>query len=132
MGLKFTHGGAVTIEAAGDSQLFSLTLRISVTDSGIGINLKNKVSYFPLSHKAILLSHASMAELDSGLAISQKLVSLMGGEIGVISALGKGSTFWFTTTLTIPDESMVSSAKPLTSPIPPLKSLHSQLISPIF
>ncbi len=122
-GIKFTPQGAVSIEVTIESQtLTTLTLRISVTDSGIGITPEKQSQLFSSFTQGDSSISRQYGGTGLGLAISQKLVHLMGGEIGVVSSLGVGSTFWFTTTLTIPDDSMLASTAPLsTPPILPLK-----------
>ena len=121
-GIKFTHEGAVSIEVTIDSQSSAaLTLRISVTDSGIGISPEKQSQLFSSFTQGDSSTSRHYGGTGLGLAISQKLVHLMGGEIGVVSSLGSGSTFWFTTTLSTPHESMVSNSNTLAPTIPLLK-----------
>ena len=94
--IKFTEKGEVKITAAPESQFESGPgVLFTVNDSGIGI---------PDSKTGMLFQ--SFSQLDSsstrryggtglGLSISSKLVSLMGGKIGVRSNYGQGSSFWF-------------------------------------
>ncbi|WP_378955723.1 response regulator [Pelosinus sp. sgz500959] len=120
-GIKFTHQGAISIDVTIDSQtLTQLILRISVTDSGIGISPEKQLQLFSSFTQGDSSISRRYGGTGLGLAISQKLVHLMGGEIGVISSLGKGSTFWFTTPLTKPKELLIPNTKPI-SVMPDLK-----------
>jgi PAS domain S-box-containing protein len=100
--VKFTSKGRIEIQVSKERQSPGLeedhevTLRFSVSDTGIGI---------PQDRLHILF--APFTQVDSsttrkyggtglGLAISKQLAELMGGRIGVESAPGQGSTFWFT------------------------------------
>jgi len=108
-GIKFTHQGTVSINVTIDSQtLTTLSLRISVTDSGIGMSQQQQDQLFSLFTQGDSSIARHYGGTGLGLAISQKLVHLMGGDIGVVSSLGKGSMFWFTTTLTKPKGSVVA------------------------
>jgi len=93
--IKFTEQGGVTVTLEPVREKTLLTLRFSVTDTGIGI---------PEDKRSLLFE--SFCQVESaypkkhpgtglGLAISKRLVELMGGEIGVESREGKGSTFFF-------------------------------------
>ena len=107
--IKFTHRGAVSVDVTIDAQTSTtLTLRISVTDSGIGISPEQQLQLFSSFTQGDSSISRHYGGTGLGLAISQKLVHLMGGDIGVISAVDKGSTFWFTTTLTKPHDAVVT------------------------
>lgn len=86
--IKFTQEGSIRFgyQRAGDK------LRFYVTDTGCGIEPEKKGMVFNRFVK--LNSFAQGTGL--GLAICQMIVKKLGGEIGVESELGKGSTFWFT------------------------------------
>jgi PAS domain S-box-containing protein len=95
--VKFTDKGsvnlAVTVEARDTSRVI---LRFAVTDSGLGmseVTLKNLFQPFVQGDSSITRRFGGTG---LGLAICRGLVERMGGRIGVESALGKGSTFWFT------------------------------------
>ncbi len=98
--IKFTEHGGIVIRAAVDSENeSSVSLRISVTDTGIGI-LADKQEFLFQSFSQLDASHSRrFGGTGLGLAISKQLVEMMGGEIGAISETGRGSTFWFSVTL---------------------------------
>ncbi len=125
-GIKFTQRGAVSVDVTVDAQTnTTLTLRISVTDSGIGISPEQQRQLFSSFSQADSSISRHYGGTGLGLAISQKLVHLMGGDIGVVSSLDKGSTFWFTTTLTKPHDSVVTANVLTDFPSPPNAKLST-------
>jgi signal transduction histidine kinase len=100
--MKFTPSGHILIAVECEGQeASSASVRVSVTDTGIGIPPEKIGSLFERFSQA----HASIARryggTGLGLAISKKLVELMGGSIHVESHVGQGSTFWFTLPLVL-------------------------------
>jgi len=99
--VKFTpDGGAVTL----DSRLVSrqdgrCRLRISVSDTGIGITEGQKARLFHDFEQAEAGTARRFGGTGLGLAISRNIVEMMGGEIGVESEPGRGSVFTFTVSL---------------------------------
>jgi CheY-like chemotaxis protein len=91
--VKFTERGTVRI---GVSQLGESQLKVSVTDSGIGISEEQLNRMFVRFTQADSSTTRRYGGTGLGLAISKTLVELMGGTIGVTSQPGVGSTFWFT------------------------------------
>jgi CheY-like chemotaxis protein len=90
--VKFTEGGSVLIAA---EELDATHVKISVTDSGIGITEEQLATLFQGYAQADTSIARRFGGTGLGLAISKTLVELMGGEIGAHSRPGAGSTFWF-------------------------------------
>ena len=93
--IKFTpDGGRITLSARLEDG--ARWVRVTVSDTGIGIAPQDHAKLFQ-EFVQIDASHARRYEgTGLGLALSKRLVELHGGAIGLESALGKGSTFWFT------------------------------------
>ena len=98
--LKFTARGEVTVWLhllAQDAQ--TLTLKCAVTDTGIGIHPQAQTGLFTAFSQADGSTTRQFGGTGLGLAIVKQLVQLMGGEVGIASTPGQGSTFWFTVQL---------------------------------
>lgn len=100
--LKFTRRGEVALNVSlekitGDNA----HLRFEVRDSGIGIKQEKQKEIFTAFSQADESTTRQFGGTGLGLAICRQLVNMMGGEIGMESTEGRGSTFWFTTLFTI-------------------------------
>ncbi len=94
--IKFTEQGHVLIEVVSEEVSGSQLLRIGVRDTGIGIPRDKHPLLFQKFSQVDGSSTRKFGGTGLGLAISKQLVELLGGEIGVESAPGHGSHFWFT------------------------------------
>ncbi len=98
--LKFTSHGNVQVSVGGllrdDDQVM---VRIAVRDTGIGIAPDDQKRVFEPFTQADSGTTRKYGGTGLGLSVSRDLVRMMGGEMGVTSTPGKGSTFWFTVTL---------------------------------
>jgi signal transduction histidine kinase/CheY-like chemotaxis protein len=94
--IKFTANGGVTVEvlAAGDPVVGPAAL-LRVTDTGIGIDAAASARLFRAFSQADSATTRKYGGTGLGLAIVLRLVTLMGGSVGMESAPGNGSTFWF-------------------------------------
>jgi signal transduction histidine kinase len=89
--LKFTSRGEIAIGVSLDQE--PSLLRFTIIDTGPGISREGQARLFQRFEQ---LEEGQQNGTGLGLAISKELVQLMGGEIGVTSEEGMGSTFWFT------------------------------------
>jgi len=94
--IKFTDSGKINVDVSVENTNTTIvTLLIEVTDTGIGIDPSKQKTIFDNFSQADTSTTRRFGGSGLGLTISQKLVELMGGEIGVESEEAKGSRFWF-------------------------------------
>lgn len=94
--IKFTEKGHVVVRVMLEKDgVDSAIIRVSVTDSGIGLSKQQQKTLFEAFAQADTSTTRKYGGTGLGLVISKKLVEEMGGQIGVDSEPGKGATFWF-------------------------------------
>ena len=98
--IKFSKQGQITVRAhAIEEDSLGLLLRIEVSDQGIGISPEQQARLFHAFTQADDSSTRKYGGTGLGLVISKRLAKLMGGDVGVVSEAGIGSTFWLTVRL---------------------------------
>lgn len=98
--LKFTQSGSVLVTAdCSHETTDAVWLRVTVQDTGIGLNPEQITRVFSPFHQADSTITRKYGGTGLGLSISKRFVALMGGEIGVESIGESGATFWFTVRL---------------------------------
>ena len=103
--VKFTPQGYVLIDVAGEQTDGIAALRITVQDTGIGIPADKVDAVFEKFTQAEGSTTRRFGGTGLGLAISRHLVEMMGGQVGVDSVFGEGSTFWVQLPLPVADQS---------------------------
>ncbi|MCT7985343.1 ATP-binding protein [Laspinema sp. A4] len=95
--IKFTPSGSISLEAKLEGKTNRKTrVYFQVTDTGIGIPPEAQANLFQSFSQVDPSTSRQYGGTGLGLAICEQLVSIMQGEIGVISEVNQGSTFWFT------------------------------------
>ncbi|MCE3288796.1 MAG: sensor histidine kinase/response regulator [Caulobacter sp.] len=121
--LKFTEAGEIRVAVARKGG----TLRFQVSDTGIGIAPGPLAKLFGRFEQADASTSRRYGGTGLGLAICRQLTELMGGEIGVESELGKGTTFTFTLPLPRVGDSRAE-ALPAVPPTPPDAELTGETL----
>jgi signal transduction histidine kinase/ActR/RegA family two-component response regulator len=101
--VKFTEAGSITLKARliGESA-DNYHVRFEVIDTGIGIAEADQAKLFEAFSQVDGSITRQYGGTGLGLAITRRLAELMGGEVGVLSKPGQGSTFWLTARLGLP------------------------------
>ena len=94
--VKFTDVGEVLLKVIPEQEeAGAVTLRFEVRDTGIGISEEGHRRLFQSFSQGDGSATRRHGGTGLGLVISKQLAEMMGGEIGVDSSPGQGSTFWF-------------------------------------
>ncbi|HTZ46124.1 MAG TPA: response regulator [Verrucomicrobiae bacterium] len=95
--VKFTEQGEIVVKArVQEEDATGQLVCFSVSDTGIGLTEEQMGRLFQAFEQADASTTRQHGGTGLGLAISKRLAQLMGGDVGVSSTVGKGSTFWFT------------------------------------
>jgi CheY-like chemotaxis protein len=128
--LKFTEHGTVVIRARFDpadgSDSQQGYLRFDVVDDGEGIPAEVQERLFTRFSQGNPMGARRFRGTGLGLAIVKRLAELMGGEVGFASALGAGSTFWFTVEASVGRAPAAVPAAVAAAPSRPLRVLVAE------
>jgi len=123
--IKFTERGTITLRAAVQEETATdRLLRWEVEDTGIGISPADQPRLFTPFEQVDGSMTRKHGGTGLGLSICKRLVEMMGGEIGVDSAPGRGAKFWFTVRLGLPAASAVATPQVTAGAIPSAPTFH--------
>jgi PAS domain S-box-containing protein len=120
--VKFTEQGEVSVKVLAQTATSDTsTLRVEIKDTGIGMSPEGQTLLFQPFAQADNSTARRFGGTGLGLSISKNLIDLMKGSIGVESALGQGTCFWFTLPLQSVDN-------PASAPLPDLSGKRALIV----
>ena len=124
--VKFTPAGEIEVSVSvRDLDAASVLLHFAVRDTGIGLKPEQIGRLFQNFQQADTSTSRTYGGTGLGLAISKQLAEQMGGQVGVHSVFGQGSTFWFTARLGLPMDVRESAAPA------PVEPTHTALLQSV-
>jgi TMAO reductase system sensor TorS len=125
--IKFTDRGRVLVAVIHQGDVHArVSLRFEVSDSGAGIPVEAQARLFQEFSQVDQPATRRVGGTGLGLAISKRIITAMGGTIGVTSAPGQGSTFWFTVDLPRALGEVKRDGPQTETPVPPLEILVAE------
>lgn len=115
--IKFTSKGSVTLRVSLDVRPNDVAAQFDVTDTGPGIDAATRARLFQPFVQADASTTRSFGGTGLGLAIAKALANLMGGELGLNSAPGGGSTFHLRIDIQRPAAGFIPAAEAVAAPL---------------
>jgi Signal transduction histidine kinase len=126
--IKFTERGGVTLAvSAAESAMGGMMLRLEVRDTGVGIPANRVHTLFRPFSQVDASTTRRYGGTGLGLSIVRRLAELMGGEAGVESREGVGSTFWFTARFDVVS-ARISAAAPANAHVDELRGTGKRIL----
>ena len=129
--IKFTQRGAVTLDANAVAEADGWRVNVTVSDTGIGIREDKVDTIFDAFAQADSSTTRRYGGTGLGLSICKQLTTLLGGTIGVVSEVGKGSRFSFDVRVRRPQPGEVPAPSARVAPVvvqPPSRALRILLV----